>query len=81
MLFEKHSRHIGHTHRHAGVARVRSRDRVQRQCANGSGFFPVVRVGGAEGCNIQGDQILLAKNGVMLALRHTSPLPKIKRDG
>jgi hypothetical protein len=63
------------------VARVRSRNRVQRQCANGSGFFPVVRVGGAKGCNIQGDQILLTKKGIMLAQRHISPLSKIKRDG
>ena len=58
MLFEQNSGHIGHAHGHAGVSRVGSSNGVQRQSANGRGFFPVFRVLGGESFEIHGYNLL-----------------------
>ena len=81
VFFKQNRRHIGHAHRHAGMARVGGCDRIQRQSADGGGFHPMVRVGGAQGCNIQGDQVLFTKCERRACQRHISPVLKIKRDG
>ena len=42
MLVKQHGRHIGHAHRHAGMARIGRGHGVQRQCADTSGPPPMI---------------------------------------
>ena len=51
---EQHGRHIGHAHRHAGMARVGSGHTIQGQRTDRAGFHPVVGVLGAQGRYVQG---------------------------
>ena len=54
MFLEKNRGHIGHAHRHAGMAGIGGVDRIQRQGADGGGARPMVRMGGSQGGNVQG---------------------------
>jgi hypothetical protein len=54
VVLKKHRRHIGHAHRHAGMAGIGGSHGIQRQGANGGGFFPVVGIGRAQGGDIHG---------------------------
>ncbi len=60
---------IGHAHRHPGMAGIGGGNRIKGQCANGTGFVPVVRVLGAEGSNIQGFVLRWAMIGPVQANR------------
>ena len=53
VFLEQHRRHVGHAHRHAGVARVRGLDRIHRQHADGAGLHPMIGVRLTQGRDIQ----------------------------
>ena len=52
VVLEQDRRHVGHAHRHAGMAGIGGLDRVHRQHADRAGQVPVVGVGGAAGGDI-----------------------------
>ena len=54
VVLKQHRGHIGHAHRHAGMAGIGRRDRIQRQSADGGGGRPMIRVGPAQCGDIQG---------------------------
>ena len=54
MLFEKHGRHVGHTHRHARMAGIRGLNRIHGERADCAGLHPVVGVFIAKRGNVQG---------------------------
>ena len=54
VLLKEDGGHIGHAHRHAGVAGIGGGHGIEGQRANGGGLGPVVGVCACEGCQIHG---------------------------
>ncbi len=53
VVFKQNRGHIGHAHRHAGVAGIGGGNRIEGERADRSGFHPVVGVRRAQGSNVQ----------------------------
>ena len=52
MFLKQHRRHVGHAHRHAGMAGIGRLHRIHRQHADGAGLFPMVGVLALQSCDI-----------------------------